>query len=65
MNEADKIFTNNWWSALLKDEERLQKWLIKLETTERQGFDDNIDAIENYAQDNLPAKTILHATANC
>ena len=64
MTPEDREFTSNWWSRLLTDEERLQTWLIKLEATERQGYDDNHEAAGIYVGGNLAAKKILLATAD-
>ena len=65
MTPADIAFTYNWWTNLLKDEERLHTWLIKLEATERQGYDDNLNAIdEHVAKSDTAARQILRATAD-
>jgi len=44
----EREFTKTWWKNLCADEDRLIKWLQKLQHTERHGFYDNHDAIERF-----------------
>lgn len=63
MQKFDVVFANQWWEGLLKDEERMARWLQKLQKTEYSGYDDNLKAIEQWAGDNIAAQTVLRATA--
>lgn len=48
---ADVEFTRSWWSLLLKDDSRLNKWLQKLQVTELTGYYDNLEAIVKFKRD--------------
>jgi tRNA isopentenyl-2-thiomethyl-A-37 hydroxylase MiaE len=63
MNKFDVEFTKRWWEVLLGDEERMARWLQKLQKTEFSGYADNLAAIDQWAGDNIAAQTVLRATA--
>ena len=63
MNQFDVGFTVRWWDALLADEERMARWLQKLQKTEYSGYGDNLAAIDQWAEGNVAAIGILEATA--
>ncbi len=64
MNTFDVAFTNRWWDGLLADEERMARWLQKLQKTEYSGYADNLTAIDQWADGNIAAETVLRATAH-
>lgn len=49
--KSDIDFTRKWWSLLLKDETRMNKWLQKLQVTELAGYYDNLEAIVKFRRD--------------
>lgn len=64
MNNFDTAYTIRWWDALLADDERMARWLQKLQKTEYSGYGDNLAAIDQWAGDNMAAIGILKATAS-
>lgn len=63
MQKFDVVFANQWWERLLADDERMARWLQKLQKTEYSGYDDNLKAIDQWAGGNIAAQTVLRATA--
>ncbi len=64
MSPDDVAFTRVWWARTVADHAKLERWLIKLEGTERQGYEDNRWAAAQFAQGNVAVEQILHATGN-
>jgi hypothetical protein len=62
---VDASITTRWWEELLKDECRMNNWLLKLQQTELDGYIGNIaaDGKWNTAPD-LTIRKVLKATAN-
>ncbi len=60
--EFDEDFTKAWWDRLLNDPVRMNQWLCKLWKTERDGYQDNIDAAEKYATPTDHAYNIFKVT---
>lgn len=48
---ATRAYTTSWWERLLKDEEAMGRWLVKLQRTEFEGLQDNLDAAAQWAPD--------------
>jgi hypothetical protein len=63
MEKFDTDFALRWWERNLADEERMARWLQKLQKTEYSGYADNLSAIEQWAGGNIAAETVLRATA--
>lgn len=64
---ADVEFTRSWWSLLIKDDTRLNKWLQKLQVTELAGYYDNLEAIVKFKRDinsNTRIQELLLRTAS-
>lgn len=61
--DADVNFTYDWWTGLCEDETKMNVWLQKLQFTELQGYQDNIDAAEKYGSDNQRVDKLLRNTA--
>jgi hypothetical protein len=64
MTPTDYAFTVAWWTQLLKDDERMVRWLQKLQVTEFSGYQDNRDAADRWAKDNVAARQIFIATGD-
>lgn len=62
MNGEDINHTREWWSQLLADKPRMDRWLQKLQITEYNGFQDNLDARDRWAGDDDVAAQIFWAT---
>lgn len=65
--KSDIDFTRKWWSLLLKDETRMNKWLQKLQVTELAGYYDNLEAIVKFKRDinsNARIQELLLRTAS-
>ncbi|MBI1327390.1 MAG: hypothetical protein GC136_07065 [Alphaproteobacteria bacterium] len=60
--EFNAEFTKSWWERLLKDEDAMNRWLAKLWRTESDGYPDNMEAAEKYAQDSRGARVIFQQT---
>jgi hypothetical protein len=64
MSPEDHAFTVAWWERLLKDEEKLVRWLQKLHGTELSGYQDNRDAADKWAKGSLSVTNVLYATGD-
>lgn len=60
----NRQFTYDWWTAVCKDEERLVKWLLKLQQTEFEGYTGNIEADEKWSNGNKVASNIFRVTGD-
>lgn len=62
--QFDAAFTTAWWEKLLKDDERMVRWLQKLQGTEYSGYQDNRDAAEKWAGDSIAVRNVFIATGD-
>lgn len=48
MNKTDIEFTKDWWTRTVADNDKLTKWLQKLQRTELGGYQDHIDYMSTH-----------------
>lgn len=60
----DPHYTYEWWSRLCRDEEKMVRWLLKLQQTEYEGFTGNKEADEKWSNGNQAASNIFRVTGD-
>lgn len=64
MTPQDRAFTITWWDGLLKDDERMMRWLQKLQQTEYDGFTGNREADEQWGGGNPAVSNVFRVTGD-
>lgn len=64
MTPEDIQFTRLWWERLLADDEKMVRWLQKLQATEFSGYQDNRDAAAKWGVGSPAAVQVFLATGD-
>ncbi|AXQ68803.1 hypothetical protein HOU00_gp322 [Caulobacter phage CcrPW] len=64
MTPEDLKFTTAWWERLLADDEKMVRWLQKLQATEFSGYQDNRDAAARWGGGNPAVENVFIQTGD-
>ncbi|AFU88126.1 putative ferritin-like protein [Caulobacter phage CcrColossus] len=64
MSPEDRSFTIAWWERLLADDEKMVRWLQKLQATEFSGYQDNRDAAARWGGGNIAVENVFIQTGD-